>query len=381
MRKVKNRRSKNQLKYWPECDGDLLFALYEAYLMARRAKRRTDDENKFEMFLMENLIQLRDDIIYRRYHPSRGKAFITHNPVIREIFAAPFRDRIVHHLLYAMVGFWWDERYIFDSYSCRDKKGTLLGVQRMQKFMEKASQAGSREAYIIKADISGYFMSLNRERLFTKILYGLDRQFPKGGWDYELCRYLWAEIIFDDPVDGVRMAGGKKEWAPLPKNKSLFNQPAGIGIVIGNLTSQSLSNTYLDSLDQYMKQVLKFKYYGRYVDDFYAIVAKEELPKALKQFKREVPEFLASLGLKMHPDKFYVQPIERGVPYLGRIVHRTYITTGKRTRGKYYQAAHAVASGQKDVESLVSYLGMTKHLSAEKLNQKIFDSVGWDYEF
>ncbi|MBQ3468205.1 RNA-directed DNA polymerase, partial [Candidatus Saccharibacteria bacterium] len=204
---------------------------------------------------------------------------------------------------------------------------------------------------------------------------------PKGGWDYELCRYLWAEIIFDDPVDGVRMAGGKKEWAPLPKNKSLFNQPAGIGIVIGNLTSQSLSNTYLDSLDQYMKKVLKFKYYGRYVDDFYAIVTKEELPKALKQFKREVPEFLTSLGLKMHPDKFYVQPIERGVPYLGRIVHRTYITTGKRTRGKYYQAAHAVASGQKDVESLVSYLGMTKHLSAEKLNQKIFDSVGWDYKF
>ena len=182
MRKVRNRWSKNQLKYWPENNDDLLYALYESYQMAKRAKLRTEDENKFEMFAMENLMQLRDDIINRRYHPSRGKAFITHNPVIREIFAAPFRDRIVHHLLYAMNGLWWNEHYIYDSYSCRDKKGTLLGVQRMQEFMEKCSQAGSREAYVIKADISGYFMSLDRERLFKEVLWGLNTQFPKGGW-------------------------------------------------------------------------------------------------------------------------------------------------------------------------------------------------------
>ncbi|MDO4889138.1 MAG: RNA-directed DNA polymerase [Candidatus Saccharibacteria bacterium] len=381
MKKVENRWSKNQLKYWPENNDDLLFALYESYKMAKRAKLRTDDENKFEMFFMENLIQLRDDIINRRYHPSRGKAFITHNPVIREIFAAPFRDRVVHHLLYAMNGLWWDKHYIYDSYSCRDGKGTLLGVQRIQHFMEKASKAGSKKAYIIKADISGYFMSLNRDRLFKEVLWGLERQFPNKGFEYELCRYLWAEIIFDDPVAGVRMAGSKKEWDPLPNNKSLFHQPPGVGIVIGNLTSQSLSNTYLNQLDRYMKYELKFKYYGRYVDDFVVVVPEEELEDAVKKFKHDIPKFLKSLGLKMHPRKFYVQPIERGLPFLGRVVHRTYLTAGKRTRARYWSAAQQYMNGLKDDESIISYLGMTKHLNAEKLNKQIFDSVGWDYNF
>ena len=170
MRTNKSRTSKNQFMRIPECDDDLLDALWQSYNMAKRAKMRTEDEHKFEMYFYENLKQLDYDIIHRIYHPSRGKAFITHNPVIREIFAAPFRDRIVHHFLYAMNGYWWDRHFIYDSYSCRDGKGTLLGAQRMQHFMEKATQAGTREAYILKGDISGYFMSLNRELLFERIL-------------------------------------------------------------------------------------------------------------------------------------------------------------------------------------------------------------------
>ena len=79
-------------------ENRLLFALYVAYLEARKGgKRGTKDEHRFELNADENLIKLRDDILAKTYRPSRSTAHIIHNPVIREIFAATFRDRVVHH--------------------------------------------------------------------------------------------------------------------------------------------------------------------------------------------------------------------------------------------------------------------------------------------
>ena len=64
-------------------------------MKARKGKRKTVDENKFEIKLYENILQLADDIMSKEYSPSRGICFVTHRPVIREIFGAPFRDRVV----------------------------------------------------------------------------------------------------------------------------------------------------------------------------------------------------------------------------------------------------------------------------------------------
>lgn len=381
MRINEERYSKNQLLRIPERNEDLPDALWQSYNMAKRAKMRTEDEHKFEMFAAENIYQLANDISNRVYTPSRGKAFITHNPVIREIFAAPFRDRIVHHLLYALNGFWWDRHFIYDSYSCRDGKGTLMGIKRMQKFMEKASQAGSRPAYVLKGDISGYFMSLDRRVLFERVLWGLELQYPSRGWEYELCRYLWREVIFDDPVYHVRMAGGKKEWGPLPDNKSLFHQPAGQGIVIGNLTSQMLSNINLDPFDRFVKIDLGLKYYGRYVDDFFIVALEGEFEYAKLMFEQVIPEFLEDMGHKMHPNKIYIQPIENGAPFLGAKVYRNRILPGKRMKHNFYRAVQEYMNGMLDDESIVSYLGLGAHFNSKKLNQKVFESVGWEYKF
>lgn len=85
-------------------------------------------------------------------------------------------------------------------------------------------------------------MSLSRKKLYAKIVWGLKKQFPRKGWLYDLCMFLWKRVIFDDPCLKARIVGSRKDWDCLPNNKSLFCQPAGQGIVIGNLTSQLLSN-------------------------------------------------------------------------------------------------------------------------------------------
>ena len=82
----------------------LLKELFRAYREARQGKRMTLDEHNFEINEIRNIINLRDSILDRSYEPGRGIAFVVRKQVIREIFAAPFRDRVVHHFLYNLVG-------------------------------------------------------------------------------------------------------------------------------------------------------------------------------------------------------------------------------------------------------------------------------------
>lgn len=357
----------------------LMNELLRAYLTARKGKRKTLDEHKFEVNDLENLVQLRDDILERRYHPSRGVAFIIRKPVIREIFAAPFRDRVVHHFLYNMVAEWWDRRFIYDSYSCRVGKGTLFGVKRLEKQMRAVSNSYKERAYVIKLDLSGYFMSLSRERLMERIDFGLLRQFSKKGPIYEVVRYLWQEVIFDDPIKGVRRTGDLSEWKDLPREKSLFNQEPGRGVVIGNLSSQLLSNIYLDQLDRFVKFELGYRYYGRYVDDFFILVREEDFAQAKRDILA-IEKYLEGLELRLHPRKRYIQPIERGVPFLGAVVYPYHTIAGKRLRRNFYEGARLVALGRKDFQTIESYLGHLCHLKGYNLGKRVVLGVEEEME-
>jgi len=364
--------NENDLKSW------LMAELTRAFYLARKAKRSTYDEQLFETRLTENLLALRDDILNRTYHPGHGIAFIVHDPVMREIFAAPFRDRVVHHFLYNGVADWWDRRLIYDCYSCRVGKGTLFGIQRLAHHIKSASKSYSIPTWTIKLDVQGYFMSLPRQGLFDRVVWGLDRQFPKGGPIYDIYKYAWREVIFDEPVKGVHRRGDLSEWNNLPKSKSLFCQPPGRGIVIGNLSSQLLSNIYLDLLDRFVTYDLGYKHYGRYVDDFFIVVTEERLEKAKADIKL-IEAFLIDIGLNLHPKKIHVQPIEHGTAFLGAVVYPGRIVPGKRIIRNYKRALEEYEMGLKDEEVVVSYMGMMKHINGQRTQKRIWGRVGLDF--
>lgn len=373
--------TEKELRKWRHSpEKQLLFELSVAYYEARRGgKRKSFDEHKFEAREMENLLNLRDSIINKTYRPSRGTAHVIHNPVIREIFAAPFRDRIVHHWIYDTVYKWWDRRFIVDSYSCREGKGTKFGVERLAHHIQSASDNYKKEVYVAKMDIMGFFMNLPRKGLYERAIWGLDRQF-EGKYErkYELLKFCWRKIIFDNPCENVYRKGWPNDWRDLPDSKSLFKQPKGRGIVIGNLTSQLLSNIYLDQLDRYVTFDLGYKHYGRYVDDFYIVVTKDQLPK-LKEDIHLISNYLKRLGLTMHPKKFFIQPASRGTPFLGGIVYPGCIQPGHRLKKNAKRAFYEVATGQRDLDSVASYLGHLKYFASKKFIKERFDELGWRY--
>lgn len=346
--------------------------LWKSYLDARKNKRSTQDEQEFEMLERENLTGLRESIVTGKYKPSRGIAFVNFKPVIREIYAAPFRDRVVHHFLYRMSAEVWDRRFICDSYSCRKGKGTLYGVKRIQKFIKSASKNGRRKAYALQFDISSYFMSLDRRKLFKAVREALQQQFPdfEGNWKYDLLLSLWKEVIFDDPTKNVKRRGSWADWKLVPNGKRMDKQKPFKGIVIGNLTSQLLSNLYLSKLDWFITQELGWKRYGRYVDDFIIVVTEEELERA-KADKPKIIEFLADLGLKVHPHKTKVVEVHKGVQFLGIVIYPEFAVLAKRFRRSFWQAAVETGMGYRDMESVISYIGLSCHYDTRKLRGKM----------
>ncbi len=363
----------------------LLKHLVRAFEDARKGKIKTYDEHRFEINWHLNLQKLLRSILERRYRPSPSKAFVIEKPMVREIFAAPFRDRIVHHFLYNMCAGWWDRHFIYDSYSCRIGKGTLFAQNRIRKMMQQASNGYRNETFVAKLDLKGYFMSLPRQKLYERVKWGLDQQFgkykndPMGHQIYLICDFLWRQIIFDDPAKKARRCGPRSDWNPdhLPPSKSLFGQVPGLGIVIGNLTSQLMSNIYLDMLDRFVKFDLGYKYYGRYVDDFIIIVPASEKEKLLKDI-RKIEKFLKEeLELTLHPKKRYFQSIYNGVEFVGAKICPHCLLPSKRLDRNFRNAANKFAYGYADIDSIVSYLGIMCHMSSGKLKEDVFDKFGW----
>lgn len=238
---------------------------------------------------------------------------------MREIFAADFRDRIVHHILVDYLEKIWEPRFIFDSYACRKKKGIHAGVKRLQSFIRKVTRNGSRKAYFLKLDIKNFFMSIDKDILYTIIA---------GKVQDEKVLWLTKVLIYHDCTKDYILKGDRSYLTKIPSHKSLLYTKEKKGLPIGNLTSQFFANVYLNQLDQFVKHHLKCKYYLRYCDDF---VMLSDNGGMLLKWKDEIEHFLADrLELCLNAKGQSLQPVSNGIDFVGYIVRRDYVLVRKR---------------------------------------------------
>lgn len=350
----------------------LLADLYQAYLDARRHKRNKPYQQRFEAHLERNLNALCDALYNRTYKPYPSTCFIITDPKKREVFAADFRDRIVHHLYYNYTHELYERTFIYDTYSCIRNRGTHFGIRRLEQHIRQESQHYTVPCYVLKMDISGYFMHINRQRLLDICLDTLARmsthrvlKHVPTTWqevlDMDFVRYLTREIVLLNPIEDCRLHGSETEWADLPKSKSLFHSPAGCGLPIGNLTSQLFSNVYLNVLDQYVKRVLVCRHYGRYVDDFYVVSTDRDY---LQELAERVKEMLVEmLNLEINDGKAKIVSIWHGVDFLGAYVkpYRQYASRQMVARMRE-KLRHVPWDNREKVQaSLQSYEGLLSH--------------------
>lgn len=347
--------------------------LCQAYFDARKHKRNKPYQRRFEANWEQNLQRLCDELMNHTYHPLPSDCFVITDPKRREVFAAHFRDRIVHHIYFNYTHELYERTFIQDSYSCIKNRGTHFGVNRLNQHILKESQNYTKSCFVLKMDIRGYFMNINRKKLLQICLESLEKmgnhkvgKYRNDLWkdkiDMDFVGYLTREIVLLDPTQSCRFIGPRSDWDELPHDKSLFHSPKGCGLPIGNLTSQLFSNVYLNVFDQFMKREMHCRHYGRYVDDFYVVSCDEHW---LESLIKPIIGFLSSeLGLKIHEGKTQIIPINKGVEYLGAFVlpYRTYLSrsTLERMDAKLY----ALENEGKTIHvgnALNSYCGVLSH--------------------
>lgn len=370
-------------------NGITLEEMFQAYYECRKNKRNTANAIAFEINYESNLIKLWEEVNNGTYTPGRSIAFVVTKPVKREIFAADFRDRIIHHLIINKLNPLFEKQFIYDSYSCRVNKGTHFGISRVMRFIRRCSQNYQYPCYILKLDIEGFFMHINKSILFDRLQSFINAKYTQP--DKSLLIELCKKIIDNDPTKNCIIKGKKTDWNDLPPSKTLFHSPENCGLPIGNLTSQVFANFYLDSFDHYIKHQLKMKYYGRYVDDFVMVHHDKEY---LKSLIPQMNNFLSSeLKLTLHPKKFYLQPYQNGVRFLGTIIKPKRIYIGNRTKGNFHKTIETwnktihekKLNTEEFISSINSYLGMMKHYNTYKLRKnmllKNLSASFWDYVY
>ncbi len=362
--------------------NDIHILATRGYLDARRNERSKETQLAFEIRQEEFITELANSLYHREWTPLPPIVFIKEDPVLREIFAPQFVDRIVSHILFDLVAPIFERTFIYDSYSCRVGKGTLFGIERFEHHIRSATDNYRYEAFILNLDISGYFMNIDKAILYRLIWQTLDRYRYKDcgkgkKWGevigFDFVDYLIRSILMRNPLNGSIFVGNQALKKKVPPQKLLENSPEGVGLIIGDLNSQLDSNIYLNAFDHFVKRVLHISGYGRYVDDARLI---DRNYGYLLECKDAASEFLRdNLRLTVHPAKTTITSTRETNFFLGAAVedYRRYAKTETlaRFRKTVKGIEEAMLTGQMiDIEGTLSnmnsYLGYLSHFKTQK---------------
>lgn len=342
---------------WPQMIS--FESLLKAAHKAQKGKRFRPDVAAFNFNIEYELCKLQDELLRKTYTPGAYRSFLIYEPKQRQISAAPYRDRVVHHAMVGILEPLFDKAFIHDSYACRKGKGTHAAVDRCQYFARQYR-------YVLKADIQKFFPSVDHEVLKEV----LERKIK----DPDL---LWlVNLIIDNSNQQEEINNyfpGDDLFTPFRRRR---------GIPIGNQTSQFFSNVYLDPLDHFVKEKLRFKGYVRYVDDFLLFANNKT---ELRDARNLISKFLNDYRLRLHSKKNTISPVNNGIRFLGYRVFpshrllpkenvRRFLRRVKQMQKEYSAGVTSFLSIQ---QKLMSWVGHALNANTCELRKRLFSKISF----
>lgn len=347
--------------------------IYKAYKCCRKNKTNTINVLKFEQNLLENLWELVVSLQDRSYSIGKSTCFLASSPKLREIFAADFKDRVVHHVLIAQIEAMYEKKFIYDLYSNRKSKGTHRAKERIEKWMR-----AEEDASYLQLDIKGFFYNLDKDILYKMMHKDIQKSSLLHKDDI-----LWLAhtLIYHDSTKNYVFKGNKSSLEALPAHKTLFKLAKNKGLPIGNLTSQFFANVYMNRFDHFVKRELKCKHYARYVDDFILLHNDKEV---LSQHKKAIETYLKKhLALSLREDT-KLKKTKEGLDFLGYVIRPSYTLVRKRVVQNYkrkkaqYLDRYEAQKGKMGLAEIKVFLSVQasfashiKHANSFRLRQSI----------
>ena len=238
------------------------------------------------MHMLEDISRLCDELHAGSYRMGACVEFSITSPKYRVISSMQLRDRIVQrslndNVIYPLMSRSW----IYDNYACQNGKGTDFGRNRMMCHLERFTRKHGLNGYVLTCDISGYYAHMLHDEVHRRF----DEKLPS-----------WA--------------------AEFARNALEKQYPGEVGFRPGSQMVQIAGIDYLDGLDHFIKERLRIKQYGRYMDDFILIHESQDY---LNECKRKIDIELSRVGLSLHAEKTTIKPIQRPFGFLGFTYHAT----------------------------------------------------------
>lgn len=321
-----------------------------SFKKAAANKRFHEEVLAFSMSKEDELFRACEELENLTYKQGEYTVFKVWEPKERLIMALPFYDRVVQHMIVNAIGPVFEQRFYTHSYACREGKGMHAASNQLYKWMYELMTAQGLRLYGFKGDISKYFASIPHEELKT-----------------ENRRYIGdrkALYLMDNIID---------------KNGIL---PDGVGIPVGNLTSQLFANVYGNRLDKFVKHTLHIKYYIRYMDDF--IILSPDLAQ-LKEWVKRIEEFLEEeMKLHLNP-KSTILYAGNGIDFCGYIHHPEYRKVRKASVRRLKNDVKHLEAGELDREAFErkykSRLGHMGHADTYHVTKAIeYELLFWEWE-
>lgn len=314
---------------------------------ASRGKRYYAEVMRFNASLEENLLNIRERLITGRWFPGPFRQFDVYEPKLRHIHAPAFEDRVVHHALVQQAGQFFEKRFIDQSFACRVGKGTHAASLYLTKSLRSATKIFDN-VFVLKADISKYFNSIDHEILIKIISRIIGDKF--------VIDLISRIITNNDCIIGTK------------------------GLPLGALTSQLFANAYLDQLDHYVKDSMRMRFYLRYMDDFVI----------LHNSKKELWEILSKIRLFLQNElklslnhKTRVFPANHGIDFVGYRHWHDHTLPRKRNTKKarrtFRKLTRDYAIGKIDLEyvrpRVASFCGMMRHCDGYRTAESVLSDL------
>lgn len=351
--------------------------ILEAYFDCRKRKRSTVGATEFELNYVHNLVELMNEVNSRQYRIGKSICFVVRYPRYREVFAGDFRDRIIHHYIALRLEPLFEQIFCDRTYNCRKGKGQLAGVTQLAEDIREESENYTQDAYVMKVDLKGFFMSIIKSKLAKMIDDFIVEHYE--GDDKEDLRWLCNLVIMHRPELNCERRSPLWMWNHIPKEKSLFTNGEDRGIAIGNLFAQLFANFLLNVIDWKIDAVCVK--HDRYVDDMSFVNKDKAKLLAIIPMLREE---LGKLGLRLNEKKTYIQHYSKGVKFTGAIIKPGRIYVANHTVnsfalavGRLGKAAEAGAIDDivKEIASVNSYLGIMSHYNEYATKRRIMTQL------
>lgn len=333
--------------------------LVRAAQKAQRGKRTRQDVLSFNFRQEEELLALHKELADGSYRPGPFHVHWIRRPKLRQISAAPYRDRVVHHALMNVLEPILERHFHPHSFACRRDKGTHAAADHLQRMMR-------RYRYALQCDVRKFFPSVDHELLkadFHRLIK--DRR-----------TLALMDLIVDHSNEQETMVAwfqGDDLWTPFERRR---------GLPLGNLTSQWFANWFLTGLDHFVTGPLRIAGYVRYCDDF---ILLDDDRERLKDAAGAVMRWLAARRLLLHEERLRVSPVAAGLAFVGFRVWPTHRLLKKdnvralRRRVRWIKRAYARGEIEWDDVKvrLNNWLGHAKQANSKRLVRRV--SADWTF--